>query len=226
MYKVIFLCPDTNFVFDGRTPDSTGLGGGKTAFVRLARALADLGHDVTVYANCTPGVYDGVEYRHFDAIVAGACDVLVVMSTYAPDLSALDLGRLNARLRIVWVQGRTPINGLDRVPYDWLYAVSDYIKGVAVSEWGADAHRVFVTHNAYDERNLARGARRAPSAIRSPSSSPAIPARGSTALPRSCRCCACTTSAIISTCTAAMPCGRQEPLKVARRLCPACAIAA
>ena len=43
--------------------DSTGLGGSETALVRVAAGLAARGHQVTVYADTSVGVVDGVAYR-------------------------------------------------------------------------------------------------------------------------------------------------------------------
>ncbi len=39
-YRVVIYCPDRHIVYDGRTPDEIGVGGGITARVRMARALA------------------------------------------------------------------------------------------------------------------------------------------------------------------------------------------
>jgi len=54
--------------YDGTTIDRQGLGGSESAVTLIARELAQIGFDVTVFNNCgidhaQPGNYDGVEYR-------------------------------------------------------------------------------------------------------------------------------------------------------------------
>ena len=50
--RVAIFCPDRHILYDGRTPDEVGVGGGITARVRMARALARRGHEVHMIVNC------------------------------------------------------------------------------------------------------------------------------------------------------------------------------
>src|SRR4030067_41981 len=89
MYSVIFYCPDRHIVYDGRTPVERGVGGGITQRVRMARALAQMGHHVTAVVNCPRReVIDGVQYVPLGATAELRADVPIAnTSGGASDLS-------------------------------------------------------------------------------------------------------------------------------------------
>lgn len=162
--RVVLYCPDRHLPYDGRTPDEIGVGGGVTARVRMARALARLGHDVIQVVNCPRReTIDGVDYRPLDDPGRLQADVAVFnTSGGALDLSpALDLD-LDARLRIVWLHGSQPPGGLDRLPYDALYAVSNFLARTVVNDWGIPASRLYVTYNGYESSHFAAAEEAAP----------------------------------------------------------------
>ena len=167
-YDVVIWCPDRHIVYDGDTPDQRGVGGGITARVRMARALARRGHRVTVVANCARrATIDGVDYVPLDESPPLEADV-AILTTSGDRLdltSALKLG-IEGRLRIVWVHGATRPAGLDAVEPDFVYAVSNFIADAVRSHWGVPAERVFVAYNAYEEEVFGKaeshGARRDP----------------------------------------------------------------
>lgn len=70
--KIAFI--DTlGMCYDGDTLNRRGLGGSESAVIQVAKELAKIGFDVTVYNNCftddtAPGVYDGVVYCPLDAV--------------------------------------------------------------------------------------------------------------------------------------------------------------
>ncbi|MBU2552264.1 MAG: glycosyltransferase family 4 protein [Proteobacteria bacterium] len=88
--------------FDGRTPNERALGGSETALVQAAKALADLGHQVTVYNNCPePVAVDGVRYRPRRDIVlhpAGAPFDVLIVSRFFRFFQV----PVPARLRVLW----------------------------------------------------------------------------------------------------------------------------
>ena len=51
-YRIVIFAPDEHIQYDARTPDREGVGGGIMARIRLAKALVDLGHQVSLVANC------------------------------------------------------------------------------------------------------------------------------------------------------------------------------
>ena len=162
--RVVLYCPDRHLTYDGRTTDEVGVGGGVTARVRMARALARLGHDVTQVVNCPRReTIDGVDYCPLDDAGRLEADVAVFnTSGGALDLSpALDLD-LAARLRIVWVHGTQPPEGLARMEYDAVYAVSNFLGRIVVDTWGVPAETLFVTYNGYEPSHFAAAEADAP----------------------------------------------------------------
>src|SRR3990172_4702044 len=153
-YRVVFYCPDRHLQYDGRTPDEAGVGGGVTARVRLAAALAALGHDVAVIANCgARATYDGVEYIPLGDKPPSDADVLVLNTTGGDlDLSPANDLAIQTRLRVVWIGGKVKPVGLDRVRFDFLYVVSNFLRDEALGPWGIPGPSIFVAYNGIPER--------------------------------------------------------------------------
>lgn len=77
--------------YDGSTLSRRGLGGSESAVILVAKELAQIGFDVTVFNGCNeddsnPGVYDGVVYRPITDIEHDPClfDVVVSSRTVMP----------------------------------------------------------------------------------------------------------------------------------------------
>ena len=160
--RVVFYSPDRHILYDGRTPDKTGVGGGITARIRLATALARLGHDVTMVCNCSrPRRYKEVEYRPLDSERSVEADVLVLTTTGGGiDLSpALELD-LDVDLRIVWIEGTTRPGALEEVSFDYLYACSNFIRDFVVKEWEVTQSNIVVVYNGIEEELFAEAERR------------------------------------------------------------------
>src|SRR5262245_9221107 len=99
---VTIYCPDRHLTYDGRTADRQGVGGGVTARIRLARALASLGHRVTMLVNC-PGEasHAGVRYIPWHGVTRIRTDVLILnTSGGALDLRSILAVDVEARLRV------------------------------------------------------------------------------------------------------------------------------
>lgn len=151
--SVILYCPDRHLSYDGATAERVGVGGGVTARLRLARALAGQGCQVTVVANVPRReVYQKVSFVPLDKARRLEGDVLILNSTGGNlDLSpVLDLDP-RARLRMVWVGGEARVNGLEKVGYDFLVAPSNYVRRV-VEGWGVPPDRCLVIPNGVPER--------------------------------------------------------------------------
>ena len=72
--------------YDGSTLDRRGLGGSESAVILVAKELAAIGFDVTVFNGCneddsTPGTYDQVVYRPISDIEFDSCEFDVVVSS-------------------------------------------------------------------------------------------------------------------------------------------------
>jgi glycosyltransferase involved in cell wall biosynthesis/ubiquinone/menaquinone biosynthesis C-methylase UbiE len=152
-YKVVLISPDTHVQYSGRTPEEQGIGGGVTARVRMLRALARMGHEVTAYVHCdAPGIYEGVAYRPLQEAQSLEADVLIAITTGGDlDLSPLQEIPIRCRLKIVWIQGPFRIRGLEAFHPDFLYVASNFLRDVAVREWGFPAERIFVCYNGLEQ---------------------------------------------------------------------------
>lgn len=151
-FSVLIFCPDRHIVYDGRTPDEVGVGGGITARVRMGRALARQGHSVIHVGLCPePAMIDDVEYIPLDSFESAAVDVAVLTTSGdALDLSPVQGYAIRARKTIVWVHGAAKPGGLEDLEYDALYAVSRFIARHAVEQWGVPEGKVIVTYNGYE----------------------------------------------------------------------------
>lgn len=148
-YRVAIYCPDQHLVYEGRTPDEGGVGGGVTARIRLAQALARLGHEVRVIAN-VPRFHThlGVSYQPLNHAKQIYTDVLILNSTGgALDLRPVLALQVQCRLKEIWVGGDIPVQGVNEASYDYIVAPSNFIRLAIRSDWGAPADRLFVAYN-------------------------------------------------------------------------------
>src|SRR6516162_1242705 len=59
-------------VFTDGSFEGEGVGGSEASLILLARELAKMGHEVTIFNNCPEaGVFNGVRYEHFSVIRNG-----------------------------------------------------------------------------------------------------------------------------------------------------------
>lgn len=163
-YHVVFYSPDRHLTYDGRTPDRQGVGGGVTSRIRMARALSRAGHRVTVVGNCPKATrIDGVTYLPLDRVVRIEGDVLL-LNTSGGDLDltpVLDL-ELNVGFTFIWTSGISAPGGLAQVPFDFLYAKSNFLRWLAIERWGVHPGKVFVAYNGFEEGLFRRVERRRP----------------------------------------------------------------
>jgi glycosyltransferase involved in cell wall biosynthesis len=147
VYRVLFYCPDEHLRYDLRTLDHEGVGGGVTARVRMAHALASAGHEVTLAVNCLEdGMLDGVDYVHHRTVKRIETDILIASTSGALDLTPLCDIDIHAQLRLLMVHGVEAPAGLSCLLPDYLYALSNFIRGLIVTEWGFDRRKLFVSH--------------------------------------------------------------------------------
>jgi glycosyltransferase involved in cell wall biosynthesis len=149
MLQVVIYAPDRHILYDAHTPDRKGVGGGITARIRLAHALAGLGHQVRVVGN-VPRSHSvhGVFYQPLDKVNEINCDVIVLTSSGgALDLAPILQIPVRSRLRQVWVHGNARLKGLEQVGYDQMVVVSNYVRREVCREWGVPAGKVCVVYN-------------------------------------------------------------------------------
>lgn len=154
--SVILYCPDRHLSYDGATAERVGVGGGVTARLRLAHALAGEGCRVTVVANVPRReVYRKVSFMPLSEVIEAGrleADVLIMNSTGGDlDLSPVLELDPRVRLRMVWIGGEARVRGMETVGYDFLVMPSNYVRRV-VKEWGVPPDRCVVIPNGVPGR--------------------------------------------------------------------------
>jgi glycosyltransferase involved in cell wall biosynthesis len=158
MRSVTIFCPDSHVAYNRATLDKKGLGGGATARVRMAFALARQGHPVRLYINCLrEGVECGVETHRFSALKQDRSEVFIASTSGGQlDLTCLKNIETGNALKILLVHGVTRPKGLEGFPFDYVYAPSNFIRRIINSEWDFPKERIFVSHRGVQEQNFRR----------------------------------------------------------------------
>ena len=156
-YKIAIFCPDQHILYDLNTLNKTGVGGGITVRIRIAHALAALGHQVKLFVNCPIETnISGVEYHHFSTLKEIDTDIFIASTSGgALDLSCLGKIRINAGLRILSIHGTKQPTGLEFFPYDFIYAPSNFLGRIIRSEWEINPEKIFITQRGIEELNYA-----------------------------------------------------------------------
>lgn len=157
--QIAIYCPDRHFLYDGKTPDQAGVGGGLTVRIRIAAALARRGHRVSVICNCPrETVHRGVLYRPLDKVDRIQADVLVMHSSGgAIDLTPLLSVSIEAKVRIFLLSGPDVAKSVHELHPDAIYVCSNYIRAEMIRT-GAFTRNLFVTHYGVNRWNWASGA--------------------------------------------------------------------
>jgi glycosyltransferase involved in cell wall biosynthesis len=160
-YKTVFYCPDKHIQYNLTTLDSVGVGGGVTARVRAAHALARRGHQVQLFVNCPEeGYLSGVEYLHFSSVKTIRPDIFIATTSGdGLDLSAISAKNISASLKILFIHGDPMPKGFDDRFFDFIYAPSNFIGQRVVSNWGIRSQKIFVTHHGVEESLYAQGSK-------------------------------------------------------------------
>jgi glycosyltransferase involved in cell wall biosynthesis len=155
-YSVVFYCPDQHLEYNIHTLDYHGVGGGVTARVRMAHALAAIGHNVTLYVNCPKNeTIDHVNYRHYLQLENVKTDIFIASTSGdGLDLSKLCAVDIEAKLNILMSHGIEPPNGVDGLPFDYIYAPSNFARARYEKNWGVDSRKLFVTHHGVRGQNF------------------------------------------------------------------------
>lgn len=156
-YEVVFYCPDRHIVYDVHTLDQKGVGGGITARVRAAHALATQGHSVTLFANCPDeGNIDGVTYKHIKNWDHKGCDIFIAGTSGGKlDLGMLKPSEIMANKKILMIHGVDLPGSVNPNEFDSLYILSNFVRTIAINNWQVNSRKIFVTHRGVEERNFA-----------------------------------------------------------------------
>ncbi len=158
-YRITFYCPDRHITYNIHTLDKTGVGGGVTARVRIAHALAREGHRVKMFVNCPSNeLISNVSYEHFSEINHVDTDIFIATTSGGEmDLSGILNKKINARLKILFIHGEPEPIGYDDLSFDYIYSPSNFIARSVATRWGIDANHLFVTHHGIAEELFSEG---------------------------------------------------------------------
>ncbi len=167
-YSVALYCPDKHICYNLHTLDENGVGGGIVARIRMTHAIAERGHEVTMYNHCpNDETINGVHYHHFSRLKQVESDIFIASTSGALDLGPLREVEIDANLKILMIHGVEPPVGFPLVEFDFVYALSNFVRGLVENRWGVDANKIFVTHRgvANDHYLNNQGSYRDPFAI-------------------------------------------------------------
>jgi len=102
--KIFFYCGESHEPFDPKIMAKEGRGGSEEAVLHITKQFAKIGWKVTVFNNCdNPGIYDGVEWKHYEDYNAEPCDVMIVWrrGTYLHFLE-------NFKIAYLWLHDTMP----------------------------------------------------------------------------------------------------------------------
>lgn len=147
------MCPDRHLRYTGRTPEQSGVGGGVTARIRMAEALARAGCQVSMVVNCgREEWHKGVHYIPLGEARGLRVDVCIVNSSGgAYSLEGLESEGVESGLRIYWMSGVDSPAGFDAGRFDYVYAKSNFLRKQALENWGVPCSKVFVAYNGFEE---------------------------------------------------------------------------
>ena len=147
--------------FNGNTFKGQSLGGSESAGYYMARALAALGHRVTVFCNTEPARCDDVDYLPLDMfrsyVEYTKHDVCIVQR--APELLQ---NHCQARFTALWCHDLATVRAEGAVKgvgwnYDKVFVLSDFHREQYKSTYGLPDEVLFQTRNGLDLEAVARG---------------------------------------------------------------------
>ena len=142
--------------FDGAAIASRPLGGSESSIIYMARELAQLGHCVTVYANCAVALnHAGVSYRHYHNFFTdyrtSPWDVVIAFRSFDPML----LGRIAPRM-IFWTGDSYDQPALTHFAHpalqenvDLVFCVSNWHRDTFIRQFNLPAEKVIATRNGF-----------------------------------------------------------------------------
>jgi glycosyltransferase involved in cell wall biosynthesis len=157
--KIYFWAGNSLEVWTPDNLDKQGIGGSETALVHMARELAALGHEVTVFSNCPDqeGTYDDVMYVHFEHLTQDAlfngipveCDIFI-------SSRRVHLFPIKAAKKILWMHDTDvgpPTQDICQklLQFDHILALTQWHKANLLINYPfLDPGRISVTTNGID----------------------------------------------------------------------------
>jgi len=166
--KIFLYCDGAEF--DGSTLEKKSCGGSETAGIQAAKALGDLGNEVTVFSECdgpntSPGIYDGVRYISHKQFVHMATKVPHDINIISRRHSLLN-NQFNSKINILWQEELAFINQKKEFDdsiwnTDCVFALTEFHKYQQSKVFNIPEDRMWIAGNGIDleligEDNLKR----------------------------------------------------------------------
>lgn len=166
-FKISLYCPDAHILYDIHTLDHKGVGGGITARIRLAHALANLGHEVTLYINCPQSkTIQGVRYNHHSQCRSVDADIFIASTSGgAFDLAGLQNLQIKTRLKILMLHGVPIPHHVDYQDFDYVYFPSNFVKERFCSQVPLDQKRILTSYRGVEASYFKNKSTRDPFAL-------------------------------------------------------------
>jgi glycosyltransferase involved in cell wall biosynthesis len=154
-YQIILYCPDQHISYNLQTLEKTGVGGGITARIRMAHALAKRGHQVTLFINCPKEEkIQGVNYRQLHQLENVNTDIFIASTSGdGLDLGRVNLSKINAKLKILMIHGVDLPKSVNPEDYDYFYILSNFVRTLAIEKWQINPQKIFVAYRGVKEEN-------------------------------------------------------------------------
>ena len=167
--------------YNGETLSEKGLGGSESAVICMSNYLAERGHNVTVFNNCSlPGKYFDVNYTHYNDI-QGNFDVVISSRTVAPFLSSEEhrnkynrgfilprFNKISSKYKALW-RHDTYVDGDELTPWlvenkliDEIYTLTPWHTNHFSTNFPVPKENIWQTRNGFlpfkvDTRNKVKG---------------------------------------------------------------------
>lgn len=150
-FKIAFLWGGAPF--GGDTLQKKPLGGTESALIYMARYLAELGHDVSVFIKEGSGSFDDVIYRdiekYLEELSQEPVDILIAARTYHPFISPVP-----AKIRIFWTEDAhdqhfvEPLGMADVMAgIDKIFTVSRWQTEMLSQQFNIPLEKFYITRN-------------------------------------------------------------------------------
>jgi glycosyltransferase involved in cell wall biosynthesis len=151
----IILCAD-GMPFHGNSIKEHSLGGSETSALQIAKSLAKIGNNVTVFSHCKDkeGDYDGVRYLDLSGFLQYATvmphDVLIVER-----IPELFTHRFNSKVNILWQHDLSVFRNADRFKAgiwntDRCFVMSEFQRRQSMDINGTPENYYYITRNGVD----------------------------------------------------------------------------
>lgn len=157
-YNIALYCPDSHIEYDINTLERKGVGGGITARVRIAHALADRGHEVLLYVNCPENKkIQGVQYLHHTLCKKVGADIFIASSSGGDlNLGGVGLISVNACMNMLMIHGMALPRNVEYDHFDCVNFPSNFVRDNVCKKHQINPQKIFVAYRGVEEKYFKR----------------------------------------------------------------------